>query len=47
MDEEDQLEKAVVQDMLASSYNMMLHSNSTARKPTLFNRISGFFGGNS
>ena len=47
MDVEDQLEKAVVQDMLASSYNMMLHSNSSARKSKLLSRLSGFFGANS
>ena len=47
MDEDDQLEKAVVQDMLTSSYNMMFSQNSTNQKPTLMSRLSGFFGSNS
>ena len=46
-DDDDEIEKAVLKDLLKSSFNNHFSTDRSAgaKRPTLMNRISGFFGG--
>ena len=46
LEDDDQLEKAMVKDLLFSSYKMKFSPDRPdAKRPTLMKRVSGFFGG--
>ena len=46
LEDDDQLEKAMVKDLLFSSYKMKFSPDRPGTKrPTLLKRVSGFFGG--